>query len=47
MPILFYLKQGFVKYGVKKDFFVQNYPQPIYDHGIQLRDMVMLKKELQ
>jgi ribosomal protein S18 acetylase RimI-like enzyme len=47
MPILFYLKQGFVKYGVKKDFFVQNYPRPIYDHGIQLRDMVMLKKELQ
>lgn len=46
MPMCFYQKEGFEKYDVKKDFFVRNYPQPIYDHGVQLKDMVMLKKEL-
>lgn len=46
MPICFYLKEGFEKYAVKKDFFIMNFPKPIYDHGVQLRDMVMLKKEL-
>jgi N-acetylglutamate synthase-like GNAT family acetyltransferase len=46
MPICFYQKEGFEKYAVKKDFFVLNCPKPIYDNGVQLRDMVMLKKEL-
>lgn len=46
MPLCFYQKEGFERYAVKKDFFILNYPKPIYDHGVQLRDMVMLKKEL-
>jgi GNAT superfamily N-acetyltransferase len=46
MPLCFYLKEGFERYAVKKDFFVKKYSKPIYDHGVQLRDMVMLKKEL-
>jgi ribosomal protein S18 acetylase RimI-like enzyme len=46
MPLCFYLKVGFERYAVKKDFFVLNYPKPIYEGGVQLKDMVMLKKEL-
>ncbi len=46
MPLRFYQNQGFEKYDLKKDFFILNYPQPIYDNGVQLKDMVMLKKEL-
>lgn len=46
MPLCFYQKEGFHKYAIKKDFFILKYPKPIYDQGVQLRDMVMLKKEL-
>nr|AIA13044.1 Acetyltransferase (GNAT) family [uncultured bacterium] len=43
--ILFYQKCGFRMDSVRKDFF--NYkPTPVYEHGIQLRDMVMLRYEL-
>jgi ribosomal protein S18 acetylase RimI-like enzyme len=42
----FYQKEGFGAFGVKRNFFVDNYPQPIYEEGKQLLDMVMLKKEL-
>jgi N-acetylglutamate synthase-like GNAT family acetyltransferase len=45
MPLCFYQKEGFERYAVKKDFFMLKYSKPIYDHGVQLRDMVMLKKE--
>jgi aminoglycoside 6'-N-acetyltransferase I len=47
MPMCFYLKEGFERDAVKKDFFIDNFPQPIYEQGIQLIDMIMLKKELQ
>ena len=42
----FYEKNGFKVFGIKKDFFINNYPQPIYEHGIQLRDMAMLRREI-
>jgi ribosomal protein S18 acetylase RimI-like enzyme len=41
--IKFYEKNGFVKYSVKKDFFIENYPEPIFEDGIMLKDMIMLK----
>ncbi|MDR1162003.1 MAG: GNAT family N-acetyltransferase, partial [Tannerellaceae bacterium] len=44
--IHFYEKSGFVKYGIKKDFFLSNYDKPIYENGIMLKDMVMLKRYL-
>ena len=43
--IRFYERNGFVKYGVKKNFFLEIYDQPIYENGVQLIDMVMLRKE--
>jgi aminoglycoside 6'-N-acetyltransferase I len=42
----FYRKQGFELFGTRKNFFVENYPEPIYEEGIQLKDMVVLRKLL-
>ena len=42
--IAFYEKNGFSKYAVKKDFFLQNYDEPVIEDGVMLRDMQMLKK---
>jgi len=41
-----YQKVGFKKTGVRKNFFVEKYPEPIFEGGVQLKDMVVLKKEL-
>lgn len=41
--ISLYESVGFTKYAVQKDYYVQIYPDPIYEQGVQLRDMVMLK----
>ncbi|WP_426477401.1 GNAT family N-acetyltransferase [Chryseobacterium sp. CBSDS_008] len=40
--IRFYEKNGFIKSGILKDFFIKNYPFPIYENGLQMRDMVLL-----
>jgi len=39
-----YQKVGFEIFDVKKNFFIDNYPEPIYENGRLCRDMVMLKK---
>jgi aminoglycoside 6'-N-acetyltransferase I len=44
--ISLYEKAGFKKYAIKKDFYLSHCPYPIMENGIQLRDMVMLKKVL-
>lgn len=41
-----YQKVGFEIYDIKHRFFLDNYPVPIFENGIQLKHMVMLKKEL-
>jgi aminoglycoside 6'-N-acetyltransferase I len=46
IPMCFYLKEGFERYAVKKDFFIHNFPRPIYEQGVQLIDMIMLKKDI-
>ncbi|WP_313001331.1 GNAT family N-acetyltransferase [Chryseobacterium gleum] len=40
--IRFYEKNGFKKTGIRKDFFIENYPSPIFENGLQMRDMVLL-----
>ncbi|MDR6461376.1 ribosomal protein S18 acetylase RimI-like enzyme [Chryseobacterium vietnamense] len=44
--IRFYEKNGFIKTGILKDFFIENYPSPIYENGLQMRDMVVLSHHL-
>ena len=41
-----YQKEGFEVFDIKKNFFIDNYPEPVYEKGIQLKHMIMLKKEL-
>ncbi|MGN7758002.1 GNAT family N-acetyltransferase [Chryseobacterium sp. 22532] len=44
--IKFYEKNGFIKKGIRKDFFTDHYPFPIYENGLQMRDMVVLAHDL-
>src|SRR4029078_11837396 len=44
--ISFYQKNGFTKFAVRENFFTENYPQPIIENGIALKDMVMLRMEI-
>lgn len=44
--ISFYEKNGFVQYGKKEHFFIDNYPEPIIENGIQLKDMIMLRMDI-
>jgi ribosomal protein S18 acetylase RimI-like enzyme len=41
--INFYQRNGFRIAGIKTNFFPENYPEPIYENGILLRDMMMLQ----
>jgi len=41
-----YQKVGFEIYDIKHRFFLDNYPEPIFEKGIQLKHMIMLRKEL-
>lgn len=46
LTIPFYEKCGFVKSHTIKNFFIDNYDQPIIECGIQLTDMVYLQMKL-
>lgn len=47
-PIIvpFYEKSGFVISHRIDDFFIEHYDKPIFEHGVQLKDKVYLKREL-
>jgi GNAT superfamily N-acetyltransferase len=45
LTIPFYEKCGFTRSHRVKDFFIDNYDHPIFEGGVQLVDMVYLKKE--
>ncbi len=42
----FYKKFDFKEFARIENFFTDNYPNPIFENGIQLKDMIYLKKEL-
>ncbi|MHA7110005.1 GNAT family N-acetyltransferase [Sunxiuqinia elliptica] len=44
--LTFYRKSGFKNDHIRKNFFLDNYPQPIIEDGIQLKDMQVMKKRL-
>jgi len=46
IQLALYHKAGFTEYAIRPDFYIRNYPEPIIEDGIQLRDMVLLKKQL-
>ena len=46
LTIPFYEKCGFVRSHIIPNFFIENYHHPIYEEGIQLVDMVYLKRDL-
>lgn len=41
-----YQKQGFEITGEIKDFFLDNYKEPLFENGIQCKDMIVLAKSL-
>lgn len=41
-----YQKAGFEMFEIRHRFFLDNFPEPIFENGIQLKHMVMLKKDL-
>ena len=43
--LAWYQREGFRVVAVERDFFLQQYPEPIYEHGIQLKDMLRLAVE--
>lgn len=45
--IKFYEKNGFLKYDIRQGFYIENYERPIFEEGVQLKDMVLLKYQLQ
>ena len=44
--IRFYEKNGFVKYYIRENYFTNIYDTPIYENGVQLKDMIMLRKTI-
>ncbi|MGI6041301.1 MAG: GNAT family N-acetyltransferase [Candidatus Alectryocaccobium sp.] len=46
LTIPFYEKCGFVRSHIIKNFFVDNYDSPIYEGGVQLVDMIYLRRQL-
>lgn len=41
-----YQKVGFRITGIKTDFFTQNYKEPIFENGIECKDLLILAKDL-
>lgn len=46
LTVPFYEKCGFKRHHIIKDFFLNNYDHPIFEAGVQLVDMVYLRKDL-
>lgn len=44
LTVPFYESCGFSRSGVIPDYFTQNYDHPIFEAGVQLRDMIIFKK---
>ncbi|WP_373522388.1 GNAT family N-acetyltransferase [Aquiflexum sp.] len=41
-----YLIQGFLLIEIIPDFFIDNYELPIFENGVQCRDLMILEKEI-
>lgn len=45
-PLYLYQKHGFEITDIIKCFFINNYPEPIYEDGLQAKHMIILTKDL-
>lgn len=43
--LAWYQREGFRVFAIDRDFFLVNYKEPIYENGIQLKDMLRLAKD--
>ncbi|WP_414709848.1 GNAT family N-acetyltransferase [Puia sp.] len=43
----FYRKNGFRDFGMRKNFFIENYPYPIFEGEERVCDMILLVKNVQ
>jgi ribosomal protein S18 acetylase RimI-like enzyme len=41
-----YLSQGFLLIEIIPDFFIDHYEEPIFENGVQCRDLMVLEKEI-
>ena len=46
LTLPFYESCGFTSYDRIENFFIHNYPKPIIEGGVVLKDMIMLRKDL-
>lgn len=46
LTVPFYEKCGFVRSHSIKNFFIDNYDNPIYENGVFLRDMIYFKRNI-
>ncbi|WCE30800.1 GNAT family N-acetyltransferase [Vibrio sp. SCSIO 43137] len=44
--LTYYQRAGFRVEGVRKNYFIKHYPEPIYEHGLQHIDMLKLGIDL-
>ena len=42
----FYRKNGFSPCGLRKNFFLDNYPEPVFEEGQRLCDMLLLERKV-
>jgi aminoglycoside 6'-N-acetyltransferase I len=45
-PLHLYLSQGFLLKEIIPDFFIENYEKPIFENGVQCRDLMVLEKNI-
>ncbi len=45
-PLMLYQQEGFDLKELDRDYFVRNYPEPIWENGLQCRHQLILEKEL-
>lgn len=46
LTLPFYEKCGFERSHIVENFFTDNYNHPIFENGVQLKDMIYLRKKL-
>ena len=45
-PLYLYQREGFDISAIKRNFFIENYPEDIYENGIRVRHLLVLRKDL-